>query len=143
MWDLGGQSSIRPYWRCYYKNTDAIIYVVDSVHFDIVSCFICFLLCLLILLLFQADVERLAVAKDELVAMLGEEELQNAILLVFANKQDLPGALKDATVSERLGLDALRNRQWAIFKASALSGNGLYEGIGWLVDAVKQRKNRK
>jgi ADP-ribosylation factor-like protein 1 len=143
VWDLGGQSSIRPYWRCYYKNTDAIIYVVDSVHFDIVSCFICFLLCLLILLLFQADVERLAVAKDELVAMLGEEELQNAILLVFANKQDLPGALKDATVSERLGLDALRNRQWAIFKASALSGNGLYEGIGWLVDAVKQRKNRK
>ena len=143
MWDLGGQSSIRPYWRCYYKNTDAIIYVVDSVHFDIVSCFICFLLCLLILLLFQADVERLAVAKDELVAMLGEEELQNAILLVFANKQDLPGALKDATVSERLGLDALRNRQWAIFKASALSGNGLYEGIGWLDDAVKQRKNRK
>jgi ADP-ribosylation factor-like protein 1 len=85
----------------------------------------------------------LAVAKDELVAMLGEEELQNAILLVFANKQDLPGALKDASVSERLGLDALRNRQWAIFKASALSGNGLYEGIGWLVDAVKQRKNRK
>ena len=29
VWDLGGQTSIRPYWRCYYPNTDAIIYVVD------------------------------------------------------------------------------------------------------------------
>ena len=30
VWDLGGQTSIRPYWRCYYTNTDAVIYVVDS-----------------------------------------------------------------------------------------------------------------
>jgi GTPase SAR1 family protein len=29
VWDLGGQTNIRPYWRCYYANTDAIIYVVD------------------------------------------------------------------------------------------------------------------
>jgi GTPase SAR1 family protein len=30
VWDLGGQTSIRPYWRCYYQNTNAVIYVVDS-----------------------------------------------------------------------------------------------------------------
>ena len=70
VWDLGGQTSIRPYWRCYYPNTDAIIFVVDS-----------------------CDVERLGVAKQELMAMLGEEELKDAILLVFANKQDSRGAL--------------------------------------------------
>lgn len=34
VWDLGGQTSIRPYWRCYYANTDAIIYVVDSADRD-------------------------------------------------------------------------------------------------------------
>ncbi|CAH8541132.1 unnamed protein product [Heterobilharzia americana] len=34
VWDLGGQTSIRPYWRCYYSNTDAIIYVVDSMDRD-------------------------------------------------------------------------------------------------------------
>ena len=34
VWDLGGQTSIRPYWRCYYSNTDAIIYVVDSADRD-------------------------------------------------------------------------------------------------------------
>jgi ADP-ribosylation factor-like protein 1 len=47
VWDLGGQTSIRPYWRCYYPNTDAIIYVVDS-----------------------ADIDRLNIAKQELHAML-------------------------------------------------------------------------
>merc|ERR1712228_613254 len=65
VWDLGGQTSIRPYWRCYYANTDAIIYVVDSV-----------------------DKERIGISKSELVSMLDEEELRKAILLVFANKQD-------------------------------------------------------
>jgi len=37
----------------------------------------------------SADHERLAISKEELVAMLQEEELKNASLLVFANKQDL------------------------------------------------------
>lgn len=63
-WDLGGQTSIRPYWRCYYANTSAVVYVVDS-----------------------NDRERLPVAKAELLAMLSEEELVGAKLLVFANKQ--------------------------------------------------------
>merc|ERR1739838_387703 len=56
VWDLGGQTSIRPYWRCYYTNTDAIIYVVDS-----------------------ADRDRVGISKQELVTMLEEDELKNAI----------------------------------------------------------------
>lgn len=47
VWDLGGQTSIRPYWRCYYSNTDAIIYVVDS-----------------------SDKDRIGISKQELVSML-------------------------------------------------------------------------
>jgi len=113
VWDLGGQTSIRPYWRCYYANTNAIIYVVDS-----------------------ADPDRISVTKEELASMLEEEELKNACLLVFANKQDLPGALTDAQVSEALGLPSL-HRQWAIFKTSAIKGFGLYEGLDWLVNALK------
>ncbi|KHJ88298.1 ADP-ribosylation factor family protein [Oesophagostomum dentatum] len=64
VWDLGGQTSIRPYWRCYYANTDAIIYVVDS-----------------------ADRDRVGISRQELVAMLQEDELQGAVLAVLANKQ--------------------------------------------------------
>lgn len=47
VWDLGGQTSIRPYWRCYYSNADAVIYVVDSV-----------------------DRDRIGISKDELLYML-------------------------------------------------------------------------
>src|SRR5579872_1277626 len=30
MWDVGGQDKIRPLWRHYYANTNAVIFVVDS-----------------------------------------------------------------------------------------------------------------
>lgn len=30
VWDLGGQTAIRPYWRSYYAHTNSIIYVIDS-----------------------------------------------------------------------------------------------------------------
>merc|ERR1712134_254603 len=81
VWDLGGQTSIRPYWRCYFSNTDAIIYVVDS-----------------------CDRDRMGISKQELVSMLEEEELRNSILLVFANKQDMEQALTPAEVATELGL---------------------------------------
>ena len=64
VWDLGGQTSIRPYWRCYYPNTQAVIYVVDS-----------------------SDTERIGTSAEEFHAILEEEELKDAKILVFANKQ--------------------------------------------------------
>ncbi|KAF4669220.1 Arf GTPase arl1 [Perkinsus olseni] len=85
VWDLGGQSSIRPYWRCYYPNTNGIVYVVDS-----------------------ADRDRLPDARRELNNLLDEEELQGVALLVFANKQDLPDAMSSVEVSEGLGLTQIR-----------------------------------
>eukprot|EP01133_Synstelium_polycarpum_P013645 gene13645-16066_t len=77
----------------------------------------------------SSDPDRLGIANEELVAMLSEEELKTTPLLVFANKQDLPGALTDAQVSEGLKLSALKNRQWSIVKTSAIKGVGLYEAI--------------
>ncbi|RKO97086.1 hypothetical protein CXG81DRAFT_14974 [Caulochytrium protostelioides] len=117
VWDLGGQTSIRPYWRCYYTNTDAIIYVVDS-----------------------ADHQRLSTSQQELHEMLEEEEIKNAALLVLANKQDMDGAMTPAEVSEALGLATLRDRQWTIFKCSAKTGEGLTESLDWLVNAVTVSK---
>jgi ADP-ribosylation factor-like protein 1 len=114
VWDLGGQTSIRPYWRCYYPNTDAIIFVVDS-----------------------ADTDRMSVARGELAAMLEEEDLKDAILLVFANKQDQKGAMNAEQISDGLGLPEVRNRQWSIQETSALKGKGLFEGFDWLVTCIK------
>lgn len=117
VWDLGGQTSIRPYWRCYFPNTQAVIYVVDS-----------------------SDTERLDISKTEFHAILEEDELKNAIVLVYANKQDLPGALDDAKISESLELHKIKNRQWAIFKTSAIKGEGLFEGLDWLSETLKTRR---
>ncbi|UYV73439.1 ARL1 [Cordylochernes scorpioides] len=110
VWDLGGQTSIRPYWRCYYSNTDAIIYVVDS-----------------------ADKDRIGISKQELVAMLDEEELKKAVLVVLANKQDLEGSLSVAEIHQALGLDALKSRTFQIFKTSAIKGDGLDKAMDWYV----------
>lgn len=110
VWDLGGQTSIRPYWRCYYANTAAVIFVVDS-----------------------TDIERLQTAADELSAMLNEEELKDAALLVFANKQDQPGAKGAGDISQALRLGELRDRNWTIMACSAVDGTGVTEGMDWLV----------
>ncbi|RFU80340.1 adp-ribosylation factor 1 [Trichoderma arundinaceum] len=109
--DLGGQTSIRPYWRCYYANTAAVIFVVDS-----------------------TDIDRLQTAAEELSAMLNEEELKDAALLVFANKQDQPGAKGAGEISEALQLGELRDRNWSIMACSAVDGSGVNEGMDWLVE---------
>lgn len=107
---MGGQTSIRPYWRCYYANTAAVIFVIDS-----------------------TDIERLNTASEELAAMLNEDELRDAGLLVFANKQDQPGAKGAGEISEALRLGELRDRNWSIVACSAIDGSGIAEGMDWLV----------
>jgi ADP-ribosylation factor-like protein 1 len=117
VWDLGGQTSIRPYWRCYYANTAAVIFVIDS-----------------------TDIERLNTAAEELAAMLAEEELRDAALLVFANKQDQPGAKGAGEISEALRLGELRDRNWTIVACSAIDGRGIQEGMDWLVVSLRLLK---
>jgi ADP-ribosylation factor-like protein 1 len=65
--------------------------------------------------------------------MLNEEELHDAALLVFANKQDQPGAKGAGEISEALKLGELRDRNWSIVACSAIDGKGINEGMDWLV----------
>ncbi|KAK4904605.1 Arf GTPase arl1 [Elasticomyces elasticus] len=109
VWDLGGQTSIRPYWRSYYANTAAVVFVIDS-----------------------TDIERLEIAADELKSMLSEDELRDSALLVFANKQDQPGAQGAGEISEALKLGELRDRNWSIVACSCIDGKGINEGMDWL-----------
>lgn len=64
--------------------------------------------------------------------MLSEEELRDAALLVFANKQDQPGAKGAGEISEALKLAELRDRNWSIVACSAIDGRGVDEGMDWL-----------
>jgi len=109
VWDVGGQDKIRTLWRHYYQNTDGLIFVVDS-----------------------NDQDRFDDAKQELHKMLGEDELRDAVVLVFANKQDLPKAKTAAEITEKLGLSSMHSRKWYIQPCCATTGDGLYEGLDWL-----------
>lgn len=99
-----------------FQNTQGIIFVVDS-----------------------NDRERVSEAREELQRMLNEDELRDALLLVFANKQDLPNAMNAAEITDKLGLHSLRQRQWFIQATCATSGDGLYEGLEWLSTNLKKR----
>lgn len=79
------------------------------------------------------DEARLATAAEELGAMLSEEELEDASLLVFANKQDQPGVLEAVAITQALNLQSLKDRSWSIFACSAVTGEGVKEGMDWLV----------
>ncbi|MEQ2180714.1 ADP-ribosylation factor 1, partial [Goodea atripinnis] len=114
VWDVGGQDKIRPLWRHYFQNTQGLIFVVDS-----------------------NDRERCAEAREELLRMLAEDELRDAVLLVFANKQDLPNAMNAAELTDKLNLHSLRNRNWYIQATCATTGDGLYEGLDWLSNQLK------
>jgi len=115
VWDVGGQDKLRPLWRHYFQNTNGVIFVVDS-----------------------NDKDRVAQARDELAKMLSEDELRDAVLLVFANKQDLPNAMSPAEITDKLGLHSLRQRNWFIQGCCATTGDGLYEGLDWLATNVKK-----
>eukprot|EP01114_Cavostelium_apophysatum_P017700 TRINITY_DN531_c0_g1_i2.p1 TRINITY_DN531_c0_g1~~TRINITY_DN531_c0_g1_i2.p1 ORF type:complete len:222 (+),score=36.12 TRINITY_DN531_c0_g1_i2:182-847(+) len=120
-WDIGGRSSIRPLWRHYFQNTDAIIYVVDS-----------------------NDRERISEAENELRRLVSEDMLRDAAWLVFANKQDLPNAASVAEISDKLGLATkLNGKKWFIQASCMNTKDGLKEGLDWLVDTLALSESEK
>jgi len=119
LWDVGGQKSIRAYWRNYFESTDGLIWVVDS-----------------------ADRMRLELCKEELKKLLQQERLAGASLLIFANKQDVAGALSANEIANVLELETseqFKNRHWNILACSAMTGEGLVEGVDWIVDDIAGR----
>ena len=127
-WDVGGQDKLRPLWRHYYGDrTSAIIFVVDS-----------------------TDRERIDgssgydnSAKEELHRLMNSDFWilnPHAVLLVYANKSDLPKAMSVNEVTEKLGLNQLRNRKWHIQQTCATTGDGLYEGLEWLSITLGRKK---
>ena len=115
-WDVGGQTTIRSYWRNYFEHTDGLIWVVDS-----------------------GDRLRLEDCKAELHKLLLQEKLAGATLMVFCNKQDVAGALTPAEIKDVLELDKIENRHWSIVPCSAVTGSGLLEGIDFIVNDIQQR----
>lgn len=110
VWDVGGQDKIRPLWRHYYTGTQGLIFVVDC-----------------------ADNDRLTEARDELHRILNDRDMKDAVVLLFANKQDLRDAIKPIQLTEALGLNRLRDRNWYVQPSCATTGDGLEDGLKWLL----------
>ena len=120
VWDVGGQEKLRPLWRHYFSNTDGLIYVVDC-----------------------ADRERVDKASAEFRSIVDDPLMRNAAVLIFANKQDLPGAISPAALCEAFGLGEMRGRRWHVQGAVATRGEGLYEGLDWLAAALRSMQAGK
>ncbi|KAN0030902.1 hypothetical protein ACTA71_009549 [Dictyostelium dimigraforme] len=116
IWDIGGQKTLRSYWRNYYEENDAVIWVIDS-----------------------SDIRRIDDCKFELKKLLEEEKFAGASFLVFANKQDLDGAMTSEEISKYLDLEELNTHHWEIMSCSAVTGLGLEEGIDWVVKDIVSR----
>jgi len=117
IWDVGGQNKIRPLWKHYYHNAEGIIFVVDS-----------------------ADETRFSEAAHEMKCLLEEEKLKNTTFLVMANKQDLPQAQSVLEMKNALHLTTEIKQQWHIQECSATQGQGIYEGLQWLIDTLNMKK---
>ncbi|KAJ3673314.1 hypothetical protein LUZ60_006688 [Juncus effusus] len=115
VWDLGGQESLRPSWATYFRGTHAVIAVIDS-----------------------TDRVRINIIKDELFRLLAHGDLESTVVLVFANKQDLKDAMKPAEITDAMGLHNIKNHDWHIQACCALTGEGLYDGLGWIAEKVRR-----
>jgi len=118
LWDIGGQTTIRSYWRNYFEQTDGVVWVVDS-----------------------SDKLRLNDCKDELHNLLKQDKLAGSTLLVLCNKQDIEGALTPDQIREVLELDSITTRHWMIMPCSALNNKekGVEKGFKWILDDVNSR----
>jgi len=115
VWDVGGQDKIRPLWRHYFSGTQGLVFVIDS-----------------------SDHNRIEEARVELTRIIQDREMNDALLLVFANKQDVPNALTPDQLSKRLQLDQVaKNHTWKVEPSCAKSGEGIFEGLAWLASNIK------
>jgi len=112
---------IRALWHHYFKDTDALIFVVDS-----------------------NDPERLQEAQEELYSIMGDDRMRGAALLVFCNKQDLPRSLGPAQVMEKLELTKrFHGTDYLCQGCVGTTGDGLYEGLDWLASTLNKRPKKQ
>eukprot|EP00899_Mesostigma_viride_P002471 jgi/Mesvir1/12224/Mv00450-RA.1 len=113
--DMSGAGRYRNLWEQYYRDAQAIIFVVDT-----------------------SDSLRMCVVKDELDTMLANKELARVPILFFANKMDLPASMSPVETAQALALEDIKDKPWQIVPSNALSGEGLEEGLDWLTSAIQR-----
>ncbi|CAL8070917.1 unnamed protein product [Orchesella dallaii] len=116
-WDLGGQAELQTLWDKYYSECHGVIYVIDS-----------------------HDRDRIEESKEAFDKMIRNELLQGVPLLVLANKQDLPDCMGVREVKPIFNQSAhlIGPRDCMVMPVSALTGEGIVEGLNWMIDCLKR-----
>ncbi|KDO21574.1 hypothetical protein SPRG_13385 [Saprolegnia parasitica CBS 223.65] len=112
VWDLGSSYRASAIVHHYYEGADAILFVVDA-----------------------NDRARIEFARRQLHEMAVADELQDAVILVYANKQDLPEAMSVPELTEALQLHSAHQR-WFVQACCATTGEGLHDGLRWLTTTL-------
>jgi ADP-ribosylation factor related protein 1 len=128
-WDLGGAAGLRAIWDKYYSDTHAVLYLVDA-----------------------ANRGRLEESKAAFDRVASAPALGGAPVLIVANKQDEDGAADMAEVAALFGLTgggsgggggSGTGAPCIVQAASAHSGQGLVDGLKWLIEALKKSPRRR
>ncbi|KAH3762185.1 ADP-ribosylation factor 1 [Pelomyxa schiedti] len=118
VWDISGEAVFKNKWRDFFGNVQGIIYVVDT-----------------------SNPETLEESLNDLQMLLNEFALLNMGILIFANKQDVSGALPAAQLLEKINARGAKNKKFHVQPSQALTGQGLQEGLDWLAHNLSVSKS--
>ncbi|XP_055601005.1 ADP-ribosylation factor-like protein 6 isoform X1 [Uranotaenia lowii] len=115
--DMSGATRYRSLWEHHFKSCQGIVFVIDS-----------------------SDRMRLVVVKDELEILLQHPDISNrrVPILFFANKMDCTDALSSVKIAAGLGLEKIKDKPWHISSSNALTGEGLQDGVQWMVHQIRE-----
>nr|XP_033781965.1 ADP-ribosylation factor-like protein 8B isoform X2 [Geotrypetes seraphini] len=118
IWDIGGQPRFRSMWERYCRGVNAIVYMVDA-----------------------ADREKIEAARNELHNLLDKPQLQGISVLVLGNKRDLPNALDEKQLIEKMNLAAIQDREICCYSISCKEKDNIDITLQWLIQHSKSRRS--
>ncbi|KAI4896135.1 hypothetical protein NFI96_022088, partial [Prochilodus magdalenae] len=104
IWDIGGQPRFRSMWERYCRGVNAIVYMVDA-----------------------ADRDKIEPSRNELHNLLDKPQLQGIPVLVLGNKRDLPNALDEKQLIEKMNLAAIQDREICCYSVSCKEKDNIGE----------------
>jgi len=122
IWDVAGKESVRPLWKHYYEVNDAVVFVIDA-----------------------SDHKRIDEAVNTLKSVCREPELEGSILLVLANKQDIPGAMEAKDIKAKIEGFIGQKRVWECLPTTTKIAGGelVQQSFWWLGRQIREKKPRK
>ncbi|XP_068714465.1 ADP-ribosylation factor-like protein 8B-A [Montipora capricornis] len=116
VWDIGGQPRFRSMWERYCRGVNCIVYMVDA-----------------------ADHDKLEASRNELHGLLEKPQLAGIPVLVLGNKKDLPNALDEKELVERLNLASIQDREICCYSISCKEKENIDITLQWLIQHSKSR----